>query len=118
MGVTLALILALALPPSALAWRQPTPSERRAITQAAEHASHEGRGKIYVSKIRVSTVGPWASAELTKYEPGPNRATDALHKVHGKWTNARVGSLGAVCVMPAADQQNLFGIRCKGVGRR
>lgn len=91
-----------------MAWREPTRSERRAITDVAARASHAGSSKVHVSDIHVSTVGPWASATLTIYlGKAPDNAVDILHKVQGRWTNANVGTAGEWCVMPGKDQRNL-----------
>jgi hypothetical protein len=106
-ATALAGMLCLTLSASALAWRRPTKSERRAITRVAAHAPHTGGSRVTVGNIRISTVGPWASAEVTIYVPSPDNATDILHRVHGRWTNASVGTSGEQCVMPRADQQNL-----------
>ena len=101
-------VLCLALTASAMAWRHPTRSERMAITRAASRTPHAGHSKVQVSGIRVSTVGPWASAELTIYVANsPDYATDILHKVHGKWISDGAGTSGEWCVMPRADVQNL-----------
>ena len=100
--------LALALPAAALAWRHATPSEKRAITRAAKRTpTSPPHQKIHVSHIRVST-GPWASARVTIYVQGaPDVATAILHKVHGRWRNAGVGTAGEECVMPPKDRRNL-----------
>jgi hypothetical protein len=100
--------LCLVVPASAMAWRHPTPSERSAITRVARHTPHAGRSNVQVSYIRVSTVGPWASATVAIQVAGfPDYATDILHKVHGSWTNASVGTSGEWCVMPRKDKRNL-----------
>jgi hypothetical protein len=106
---TAALILLwLTVTASALAWRGPTESERKAITRAAERTPHAaGTGRVYVGQIRVSTVGPWASAEGTIYVPEPDNATIILHKIHDQWKYGNVGTAGEQCIMPRADQQNL-----------
>lgn len=111
-------VLCLTLTASAMAWRDPTRSERQAITLAASRTPHAGHSKVHVSRIRVSTVGPWASAELVIYLGNvPDDATDILHKVHGKWLNDGAGTAGEWCVMPRKDQQNLgfdvVGYRCR-----
>jgi hypothetical protein len=94
---------------SAMAWRQPTASERQAITRAASRTPTAApHPKVHVSNIRVSTVGPWASARITIYiGGGPDIATDILHKVRGKWINAGAGTAGEECVMPLKDRRNL-----------
>jgi hypothetical protein len=107
-SAALAALVFLALAASALAWRAPRQSERRAITAAAERAPHAGGSKVTVSRIRVSTVGPWASATLTIYLQGsPDTATDILRKTHGSWRSVSVGTSGEWCAMPRADQVNL-----------
>ncbi len=104
-------VLALLPVASALAWRGPTAAQRRAIDAAAQHAKHVG-GRIHVSHIRVSTVGPWAYARLTVYFGGePDVAAAVLHRVHGHWRVAK-GSPGSDQVqcasgMPHADLRNL-----------
>jgi hypothetical protein len=101
-------LMCLAITSSAIAWRHPSRSERTQITTAAKRTEHAGSGKVQVSNIRVSTVGPWASATLTIYfGTAPDTATDILHKVRRKWTNAGDGTAGEWCVMPRKDQRNL-----------
>jgi hypothetical protein len=109
MCVAVVSLLCLTLTASALAWRQPTRNERRAITQTATHTlTSPAHKKVHVSKIRVSTVGPWASAQIAVYFGNvPDIATDILHKVHGKWRNASDGTAGEWCVMPRKDRRNL-----------
>jgi hypothetical protein len=108
-AVTVAFALSIALAtPVALAWRQATAKERRSITSVARQAPHAGSSKVYVSHIRVSTVGPWASATVTIYfGKEPDSAVDILNYIHGAWHNAGVGTAGEWCVMPAKDQRNL-----------
>lgn len=62
-----------------------------------------------VSRIHVSTVGPWASATIAINvgAGAPDYATDILHNVHGRWINAGAGTAGEWCVMPHKDQRNL-----------
>ncbi len=91
----------------AFAWRRPTASERAEIRATARRVAHAG-GPVHVSGIRLSTVGPWASATITIYfGNAPDSATDILRKTHGHWTNASNGSAGEWCVMPVKDQRNL-----------
>ena len=102
-AVVLSLVAAVAL-----AWRGPTGSERQAIAAVARRTPHAGSSRVSVSHIRVSTVGPWASAVVTIYFGSePDNAVDILHKVHGKWHNANIGTAGEWCVMPVKDQRNL-----------
>jgi hypothetical protein len=114
MCVALVGVLCLTVTASAMAWRRPTGGERKAITHAAISAAAPHK-KVHVSKIRLSTVGPWASAGVTIYPLG--LSTDILHKVHGKWILASNGTAGEWCVMPRKDQQNLgfdvVGYRCR-----
>lgn len=101
-------LLCLIWTASAWAWRRPTVRERRAISQVAAHTPHAGPSKVTVSNIRVSTVGPWASATVTIYFGSePDNAVDILHEVDAKWTNASDGTAGEWCVMPRKDQRNL-----------
>ncbi len=106
-----AVVVALWLTPtaSALASRAPTAAERRAITKVASHTPNAAPGKkVQVSRIRISTVGPWARATITIYfGNAPDTATDILHKVHGTWVNAGAGTAGEECVMPLKDRRNL-----------
>jgi hypothetical protein len=72
-----------------------------------------------VSDIRVSTVGPWASAVVAVYfNHEPDLATDVLHKMRGVWrlTKHSPGTLGEQCGigMPHKDQQNLGFPPCHG----
>jgi hypothetical protein len=106
----------LALAASALAWRHPTPSERSAITRVASDTPTASHKKVRVSAIRVSTAGPWASAQVAVYfGKQPDYATDILHQVHGKWIVASTGTAGEGCVMPRKDQQSLglYGYPCR-----
>jgi hypothetical protein len=50
---------------AAFGWRRPTNSERKAITSVAARVPHAGGSRVRVRGIRVSIVGPWASAGLT-----------------------------------------------------
>jgi hypothetical protein len=103
-----AVALSLTLTATAQAWRKPTASERRAITRAASTTPHAGNSKVRVSRIRVSTAGPWASATLTIVVGGVgDNATAILRKVRGKWRSAGVGTAGEECVMPLKDRRNL-----------
>ena len=88
---------------AAAAGRPPTPSERLAITQAARRGLTDP-SKLVVSDIRVSTVGPWAKAEI---EINDNSGTDIFHEVSGQWIDAGGGTAGEWCVMPPEDQTNL-----------
>jgi hypothetical protein len=102
------LLLSLAFAAEAFGSRRPTNSECKAITSVAARVPHAGGSRVHVSGIRVSTVGPWASAGLTVDVDGyPDTATDILHKVHGKWRNASWGTSAEWCVMPRRDQRNL-----------
>lgn len=106
-GVALVTVLCLACAASAMAWRPATASERVAITKAAMSTPHAG-GSVKVTRIRVSTVGPWASATVTIEVGGsPDTAVDILHDVHGQWVYDSVGTAGEWCVMPRKDIQNL-----------
>jgi hypothetical protein len=101
---------------SALAWRSPTAGERTAITSAALRTPTAAHRKVHVSRIRVSTAGPWASALVAVYfGQQPDYATDILHKVYGKWRVASTGTAGEGCVMPRQDQRSLglFGYPCR-----
>ena len=107
-AVLTVIVLCLALTASAIAWRHPTRSERSAITRAASRTPHAGHSNVQVSGIRVSTVGPWASARVMIYVASlPDYATDILHKVHGRWIVASTGTAGEWCVMLRKDVQNL-----------
>ncbi len=102
------LALAVALTAPALAWRHPTATEGRAIAAAAATAPHAGNSRVHVSNIRVSTVGPWASATVAiAVAGGPDYATAIVHKVRHSWRFASVGTSGEWCVMPATDRRNL-----------
>ena len=102
------LMVLIALVSSAWAWRRPNARERTAIIAAASHTPHAGGSTVHVSYIRLSTVGPWASATVTIYLHGsPDSAVDILHRIHGSWRNVTVGTSGEWCVMPVSDQRNL-----------
>jgi hypothetical protein len=114
--VALVSAFSLTVAASALAWRSPTASERSAITSAALRTPTAAHEKVHVSRIRVSTAGPWASASVAVYfGKQPDYATDILHKVHGKWRVASTGTAGEGCVMPRKDQQSLglLGYPCR-----
>jgi hypothetical protein len=107
------LLVALYTAAGAGAWRAPSGSERQAITTAAQgspRATPEKR--VHVSHIRISTVGPWASAVVTIYfGKAPDDAEIVLRKSHGRWrlTAHSPGTEGVACGigMPHADQRNL-----------
>jgi hypothetical protein len=102
------LLVALGAAASAWAWRRPNASERPAIVAAAKRTPHAGTSSVHISEIRLSTVGPWASATVTIYFAGEaDKAVDILHRVRGAWKNASVGTAGEWCVMPVKDQRNL-----------
>ena len=105
----LAVIASLLFASSSMAWRPPVGREARAITQAAKKTRTAYPNKtVHVSGIRVSTVGPWASATITIYiRRSPNSATDILHKVGRRWVNVDAGTSEEQCVMPVKDQRNL-----------
>lgn len=106
--VALVALMLLAIACSAMAWQHPTAAERVAIKRVAKQAPHAGNERVHVSMIRVSSVGPWASAQVTIYfGHAPDNAVDILHQIHGKWTNASVGTAGEWCVMPPKDRRNL-----------
>jgi len=112
-------VLSLVFAGAASAWRAPTLSERQAIRRVAEGTGHAGAGKVHVSDIHVSTVGPWSSAVIAVYFNGePDDAVDILHKVHGTWllTKHSPGTFGEQCGigMPRKDQQNLGFSGCSG----
>ena len=112
-------VLSLVLAGAAGAWRVPTLSERQAITRVSKGTGHAGAGKVHVSLIHVSTVGPWASAVIAVYFNGePDDAIDVLHKVHGTWllTKHSPGTFGEQCGigMPRRDQRNLDFSGCSG----
>jgi hypothetical protein len=109
-GLAVVAVLWLALTATAMAWRHPTAGERRAITRAASRTPNASpvHKPVHVSRIRVSTVGPWASATIAVDVGGAlDTATDILHKVHGKWVNAGAGTAGEECVMPVKDRRDL-----------
>ncbi|MGO9958710.1 MAG: hypothetical protein ACLP50_22565 [Solirubrobacteraceae bacterium] len=101
-------VLCLICAASAMAWRLPTDIERAAIAKAAASTPHAGDSTVKVTGIRVSTVGPWASAQITiEIDGSSDSATDILHDVHGQWVYDSVGTAGEWCVMPRTDIQNL-----------
>lgn len=107
------MLLYLALPTVAMAWRPPSKTERAAIVRAAQGSPRAVPEKpVHVSDIRVSTVGPWAAATVTLYFGNePDSALDVLREVHGKWT-LTAHSPGTSMVqcgigMPHRDQRNL-----------
>lgn len=118
-GVAIA-VMGLLFAASAGASRRPTRNERRAITRVAKRSPHAGSQKVHVSHIRVSTVGPWASARVTIFvDRQADSATDVLRKVRGRWrlTKHSPGTVGEWCGigMPRKDQRNLGFGSCRGV---
>ena len=106
--VAAAAVLVLVPVASALASRAPTAAERRAITRVAKRTPSAQNKTVHVSRIRVSTVGPWARATITIFfGTAGGAATDVLHKVHGTWVNAGAGTAGEECVMPPKDRRDL-----------
>jgi hypothetical protein len=112
-AVLAVILLCLTLAASAMAWRAPTGTERAAITQAAMSNTPPHK-KVHVSNIHVSTVGPWASAEVTISPLGAS--TDILHQVHSKWIIVCNGTAVDSCVMPRKDKRNL-GFRASALAR-
>jgi len=113
-------VVALTVAASATASRVPTPGERAAIARVARRTPHAaGTGRVHVSHIRVSTVGPWASAQVTVYvgHHVPDSALDILRYRSGQWrlTKHSPGTEGVSCGigMPLKDQRNL-GVVCTG----
>jgi hypothetical protein len=112
-----AVSVALVVAASAVASRAPTRGERAAIARVARHSPRAGSSPVLISRIRVSTVGPWASAVVTSYtgHHDPDTALDILHKRHGRWrlTKHSPGTAGVSCGigMPRSDQRNL-GVIC------
>jgi len=107
-GFVGALVLCLSLAATAAAWREPTASERTAITKAAKRTPSAGNSKVSVGQIRVSTVGPWASAGVSILVGGArDNAISILHKVRGTWRFVTVGTAGEGCVMPLKDRRSL-----------
>lgn len=102
-------VLFLTLTASAMAWRPPTQTERSLITQVASRPAATQHEEVHVTGIRISTVGPWASAGVMGYRPilGAPDAIYILHKVDGKWIIASSGSSAEWCVMPRKDIKNL-----------
>jgi hypothetical protein len=96
-----------------MAWRGPSRGERHAIVSAAQDAQRaEPTKPVHVSDIRISTVGPWASAAFTLYFGNEgDSALAMLRKVRGRWviTAHSPGTEGVQCGigMPHKDQRNL-----------
>jgi hypothetical protein len=98
---------------SATASRAPTPGERAAISRVGKRTPHAaGTGRVHVSHIRVSTVGPWASAQIAVYVGNqPDSALEILRYRSGQWrlTKHSPGTEDVSCGigMPLKDQRNL-----------
>jgi hypothetical protein len=93
---------------AASASRAPSPRERASIRQVGYRTPHAGHSPVTVRNIRISTVGPWASATVVIYFGNmPDSAVDIFHYVNGRWRLASVGTAGEWCVMPRRDQLNL-----------
>jgi hypothetical protein len=98
---------------AAMAWRAPTHRERRAITRVARGSSHAfPRKRVHVSRIHVSTLGPWATALIAIYfNHEPDDAIDVLHKVGHRWrlTRHSPGTFHEACGigMPHRVQRDL-----------
>lgn len=92
----------------AFASRAPGPRERASITEAGSRTPHAGHSTVTVRNIRVSTVGPWASATVVIYVGNsPDSAVAIFHYVHRRWRFATVGTAGEWCVMPPKDRRDL-----------
>jgi len=110
-------VVALTVAASATASRVPTPGERAAIARVARRTPHAaGTGPAHVSDIRVSTVGPWATAQITVYVGHePDSGLDILRYRSGQWrlTKRSGGTVAVSCGigMPLKDQRNL-GVVC------
>lgn len=79
-----------AVPSTALASRVPRPNEREAITRAAVATDGGPFLLIRVSDIRVSTAGPWATANVAtyqrKYPKHPEMvAEESFYRFDGRW---------------------------------
>ena len=127
-----AIVLGLIATP-ALAWKQPTPSEKRAITQAVLRAIPAAtRPKIEVKRIRVTSVRlygidfapfAWAS-EVPKpgFEDSVQPQVFAVQRVPtasggSRWVTVSYGTSGVGCgVVPLAYLRDLTGDRtpCPG----
>jgi hypothetical protein len=94
----------------AYAWLSPTQSERNQITRAAQSADGSDQQTVRVSGIRVSTVGPWATAAVAIYRRGSARVEqaeqDTFYKDHGSWIDTASASAPNIA-MPSADEKNL-----------
>ncbi|HJS96286.1 MAG TPA: hypothetical protein VJ741_18620 [Solirubrobacteraceae bacterium] len=82
--------LLLATPAGALAARAPDRNERRAITRAALITDGGPSLLIRASDIRVSTAGPWATAQVATYQArSPKQpeqvAVESFYRSHGRW---------------------------------
>lgn len=105
-----AAFVALALPPAALGWRGPSRSERGAVVRAARRADADRSQRIRVHDIRISTVGPWATADVELYRRGSSRVeqaeVDIFDRVHGAWLDDASSNAPATS-MPPEDERNL-----------
>ena len=89
MLIIAAALLVVALPASALASRSPSRTEKAQLKTAVKSSKKAPRfarkGKFKLSKVRISTKGPWASAVVLKTSgyTDPFKAPRAVFK-HGK----------------------------------
>jgi hypothetical protein len=92
-GIALVLVattaLTLVLPGAARARRDPTPRERAAIARAAVREYAMGQLVVRTHDVRISTVGPWAAADVEIHRRGQSFVEQAVaatfYHAHGRW---------------------------------
>ena len=105
---TAIVVVALAHASDALAARSPTTGERSSITQTAVMTEGSPTQTVRVSAIRVSSVGPWATATVGIYLHGglEQEIAEKFYETHGRWIDLASANAPAVS-MPLKVEQEL-----------
>lgn len=105
---TAIMVVALAHASDALASRTPTARERSGITQTAVMTEGSPTQTVRVSAIRVSSVGPWATATVGIYLHGQleQEMAEKFYESHGDWIDLASANAPAVA-MPLSVEQDL-----------
>jgi hypothetical protein len=109
--ITAALLAAVALPGAALASRTASHSEKKQLRSGATGSKllPKGvrKGHFKLTKVRISTAGPWAKANVVPtgtYSDPFNPAKGLFKRKHGTWKLVNVGTSGVGCSHPRAPK--------------